>query len=190
VSWQAKLKADPALAREVALDAAIARGMDRIPSIEPSRDSLARVLEGAGLAPVLSMREARTGERTWWRRHWAIEVGFVAAAMIVVAVLFVLPNEPVNTPEPVAETVDVSDWVYGSDEIDAIDWADNDTAFGDPAYDVAVPGKSVEDDALLGELTRIVMRLEGASWENGKATDVTGLEKIEDWRDILEGLDS
>jgi hypothetical protein len=188
-AWNSKLSADASLAREVALDAAIDRGLDRILELEPQSDSLNRVMEGAGLAPVLSLEESarQVTRRVWWQRHWAIEAGLVAAALVVVAVLFVLPTGDGNPPVPEAKLVDVSDWVVEPYEVDATVWMDLEDLGDD---DSAQPAAGMSTDSMLmASLLSLEMARSRMSWEVPGAGDATGIADQEDWLDLIEGLD-
>jgi hypothetical protein len=188
-AWHKRMASDASLAREVALDAAVSRGMDRIPSLEPRSDALANILEGAGLAPVHSMENARGGS-PWWRRHWAIEAGLVAAAVVVVAVLFVLPNGGDTKPVPQANLVDTSDWAYIDDGSDASVWIDDDADMDADMPSMATPGKPVpgKGDPILAALVDMEMKRAGQDWRIPRADENSSLAGFEDWNELLAGL--
>lgn len=187
-AWRARLAKDESLAREVASDAAIGRAMDRIGPIEPSKHALNRILEGADGAPVISMEGAATAGqgRSWWRRHWAIEAGLVAAAMVVIAVLFVLPTGTDKPGTPEAKLVDTADWVIEPYDVDPSVWMELED---DGDGEAMNSGQAVNPDAaLMGMLLSLEMT-RAKSMEVPRAKELSGIESQDDWLKLLEGLD-
>lgn len=187
-AWRTRLSKDESLAREVASDAAIGKAMDRIGPIEPSKHALSRILEGADGAPVISMEAAAASAngKSWWRRHWAIEAGLVAAAMVVVAVLFVLPTGTDKPSAPEAKLVDTADWVIEPYDVDPSVWVELED---DGEGEAMNPGQTVNPDAaLMGMLLSLEMT-RAKSMEVPKAKELSGIESQEDWLKLLEGLD-
>lgn len=184
--WAKRLASDARLAAEVREDESLSRLLDQMHEIEPSRGSLARIQDAVGgsadddagdEAPVLPMRG--------WRRYWPLEVGFAAAAVIAVVVLFnVLPGSDPGNGGGLEAREDSTTY------LPQVEWDESD----DDGYESYVLSTVPEAETteleheLMAALLQIESMKQGMAWKVREAEETAKLGEFEDWREVVKEL--